>query len=70
MAQNQEFYPNSAPLLREDFQDIIDPLPAPSELPIIQMRRKQVQIFPPEHIPNRSAHTNYFISPPKLKRTN
>mgnify|MGYP006302632273 CR=1 FL=1 len=57
---------DTAPLQEDDFLDIIEPLPAPSELPYIKLASKTnsqpVQVFdltPP-------VTTNNFVRPPSL----
>lgn len=54
--------PNQAPLIAEDFQNIIEPLPLPSQLPVIQMPRRQ-QVTPLPTIP--MGHGS-FIPPPRF----
>lgn len=58
--------PNEAPLLIEDFQNIIEPLPLPSQLPrIMKPPRERVVPLPPVPRPVVTGAGN-FIPPPKL----
>lgn len=61
---------NTAPLQEDDFLDIIEPLPAPSELPYIELATKghsrPTQVFDLKTKQAVNINTRNFITPPQL----
>jgi hypothetical protein len=54
---------SSVSLSQEDFQDIVEPLPLPSELPTVIMYPRQQTNLKVEELP---PMTSEFIRPPSL----
>jgi hypothetical protein len=58
---------SSVSLSQEDFQDIVEPLPLPSELPtVIMYPRQQTNLKVEELPPRKPPMTSEFIRPPSL----
>lgn len=71
MSKSVRFLENVAPLVQEDFQNIIEPLPAPDELPNVNfnMKPKVFTLASPaasKEMPIGQFSLRQFQSPPNI----